>query len=132
MNAYNEKLEKNLLETLKEKEVAHRRLLRMEIVLSLFGLALFFPPILVAAFVEMAVWMKAVLIIAGFVPFLIAMFFALRIEQVAGYYECGCCHHKYIPTFKSVFFAMHTGRTRYMKCPVCKKRSWHKKRISMD
>lgn len=29
--------------------------------------------------------------------------------------------------FMSVYFAMHIGRTRYMKCPHCQKRSWQKK-----
>ena len=27
---------------------------------------------------------------------------------------------------------MHYGRTRYMKCPKCNKRSWNKKVISKD
>ena len=52
---------------------------------------------------------------------------ALKIEQTAGYYECQKCGHKYIPTFNSVMWAMHFGRTRYMKCPECNKRSWQKK-----
>ena len=50
------------------------------------------------------------------------MLYALKIEQVAGYYECNECHHKYIPTYLSVFLAMHMGRTRYMKCPECGKK----------
>ncbi|MCH5321791.1 MAG: DNA-binding protein, partial [Eubacterium sp.] len=65
-----------------------------------------------------------------FISFIIAMFFALKIEQTAGYYECNNCHYKYVPTYKSVFFAMHINRTRYMKCPKCKKRSWNKKVIT--
>ena len=58
------------------------------------------------------------------------MLFDLRIEQVAGYYECSNCHHKYIPTYKSVFLAQHMGRTRKMKCPECGKKNWHKKVVS--
>ena len=60
----------------------------------------------------------------------IMAFVALKIEQVAGYYECRKCHHKYVPTYSSVLWAMHMGRTRYMKCPECNERSWQKKVIS--
>ena len=78
-------------------------------------------------------WLRILLIIIGFVSFLVgATTYALKIEQVAGYYECAKCHHKYVPTFKSVFFAMHIGRTRFMKCPECNKKSWNKKVISKE
>ena len=43
------------------------------------------------------------------------------------YYECPNCNHKYIPTYKSVLFAMHVNRTRKMKCPKCGKKTWQKK-----
>ena len=56
--------------------------------------------------------------------------FTIRIEQTAGYYECQKCHHKYVPEYKSVFWAMHMGRTRYMKCPQCGQKSWNKKVLS--
>ena len=72
-------------------------------------------------------WLRVVLIIAGFVIFTVSMLYGLKIEQVAGYYECSECHHKYVPTYKSVNLAMHMGRTRRMKCPKCGKKSWQKK-----
>ena len=54
-------------------------------------------------------------------------FIAVGIEQKAGYYECQHCHHRYVPTYWKTNLAMHIGRTRYMKCPECGKRSWQKK-----
>ena len=48
------------------------------------------------------------------------------------YYECAECGHRYVPHYKNVFWAMHFGRTRYMKCPECGKRSWNKKVIRKD
>jgi DNA-directed RNA polymerase subunit RPC12/RpoP len=75
-------------------------------------------------------YLRIILIVFGFISFLIAMFFALGIEQKAGYYECMHCHNKYVPSYNSVLWAMHFGRTRYMKCPKCNKRSWQKKVIS--
>ena len=42
------------------------------------------------------------------------------------------CHHKYIPKYSSVLWAMHVNRTRYMKCPKCNQRSWQKKVITKE
>jgi len=64
--------------------------------------------------------------------FIIMIPFAIRIEQTAGYYECQKCHHKYIPKYSSVLWAMHVNRTRYMKCPKCNQRSWQKKVITKE
>lgn len=68
--------------------------------------------------------------IAGLVPFVVGVTYAIKIEQIAGYYECQHCKHKYVPTYAQVFFAMHSGRTRYMKCPACGQKSWQRKVIS--
>ena len=77
-------------------------------------------------------WVRVLLILIGFTQFAIAIPFAIRIEQTAGYYECNHCHHKYVPTFSSVLWSMHFGRTRYMKCPECGKKSWQRKVISKE
>jgi len=130
MNNYNEKAEQNLLEMKKQKEEADKRLLTMEIFIGVLSSLVLFVLIFVASFVEMQEWIRIVLIMVGFVPFIIGILFAIKIEQIAGYYECQKCHNKYIPTYKSVLFAMHINRTRYMKCPECNKRSWNKKVIS--
>jgi hypothetical protein len=87
---------------------------------------------LVAAYFEMQTWLRVCLIVSGFALGLVGIGFALRIEQTAGYYECRCCGHKYVPSYQSVLWAMHMGRTRYMKCPECKKYSWQKKVISKE
>ncbi len=130
MNNYNEKVEKNLLDMVKQKELADKRLLTMEIVIGILSSIILFALIFVASFVEMADWTRILLIIVGIVPFLVGMLYAIKIEQVAGYYECRKCHHKYIPTYKSTLFSMHVNRTRYMRCPKCNQKSWNKKVIS--
>ena len=130
MNKYNEKVEKNLLEIVKQKEESDKRLLTMEIVIGVLISIVFFALIFIASFVEMEDWLRIILIITGFIPFIIMIPFAIRIEQIAGYYECQKCHNKYIPTYSSVLWAMHINRTRYMKCPKCNQRSWQKKVIS--
>jgi len=130
MSNYNEKLEKNLISVVKEKEKADKQLLAMEIFIGVLVSVLLFSLVFVAAFLQMADWLRIALIAGGFTVFIIGVAFALRIEQTAGYYECAKCGHKHIPTFSSVLWSMHMGRTRYMKCPECGKKSWQKKVIS--
>ena len=132
MNNYDENLEKNLIKMVKEKEKADERLLSIEIVMGVVGVILCLALIFVACYVPMTDWLRIVLGSIGFVFIFVIAFCLLKIEQVAGYYECEHCHHKYVPTYQSVLWAMHINRTRYMKCPECRKWSWQKKVISKD
>ena len=130
MDNYNEKAEQNLLEMKKQKEDVDRLLLRLEIIIGVIVVAAFLVILGVAAYANMADDIRYIIIVAAAIPFFAVMFVLLGIEQKAGYYECAKCHHKYVPTYSSVFWAMHMGRTRYMKCPKCNKKSWQKKVIS--
>ena len=132
MDHYNKELEKNLLEMIKQKEQSDKRLLTLEIFVGVTATVTLFTLIFVAAFVQMADWLRFTLIGLGFVIFLAGCFCALRIEQVAGYYECKECGHRYVPTFKAVNMAMHMGRKRYMCCPKCHKKSWQKKVLNKE
>ena len=130
MENYNKELEKNLIEAVKQKQEADKRLLFMEFAIGIPAILLFFGLIMVAAYVPMKTWARVLIIVGAFILILVACFFAVRIEQVAGYYQCKHCKHKYVPTYKQVVFAPHYGRTRYMKCPKCKKFSYQKKVIN--
>ena len=121
------KLEENLMDMAKLKEESDKRLLTLEWVIGGLALIILFGSIAIASYFEMKDWLRIVIMASGFIVFFIAMFYALLIEQKAGYYECNNCHHKYVPTYKAVFFAPHMGRSRYMKCPKCNTRSYHKK-----
>ena len=130
MNNYDEKLEQNLIDMVKQKEETDKKLLRLEIVIGYLASITFFILIFVASFVEMEKWVRVLLIALGAASFVFGMFNCLKIEQTAGYYECAKCHHKYVPTYSKVLWSMHINRTRYMKCPKCNKKSWQKKVIS--
>ena len=129
---YNEKLEKQLLELAKQKQEADKRLLSIEVLTGCLTVGVLLGASLIASIVEMEEWLRVVIIFAGLVPLLIAIPFLLKIEQVAGYYECKECGHRYVPTYKAVNLAPHMGRTRKMRCPECGKKSWQKKVISKD
>lgn len=132
MENYNKELENNLIEMIKEKEKSDKRLLAIELVVGFFSIIILFIPIFVAAFFQMEDWLRVVILFSGFIPAIIGFSFALKIEQVAGYYECKECGHRYVPTYKAVNLAMHMGRTRYMKCPKCNKKSWQKKVLTKE
>lgn len=127
---YDKKLEQNLIEMVKQKELADKRLLRLEIIIGIPLAIIYFVLIFVASFVEMQNWLRILLLCVGIIPFIAYAFYAVRIEQVAGYYCCAKCGHKYVPKYTSVLFSLHVNRTRYMKCPKCNKYSWQKKVIS--
>ena len=132
VNNYNENSEKIILEMVKEKEKNDKLLLRCEILMGVVCISIMLALTAVASLVTMEESLRILLILIGLVPLLIATPFMLKIEQIAGYYECKECGHKYVPTYKAVNIAMHFGRTRYMKCPKCHKRSWQKKVVSKD
>lgn len=129
---YDKKLEENLIEAIREKEAADKRLLSIEIVVGVISIAFLLAMEVVSAYVQAADWVRIVLMVVGFIPIAIAFPFMLKIEQVAGYYECKKCGHRYVPSMKAINLAPHMGRTRHMKCPKCGEKSWQKKVISKE
>ena len=132
MENYNKEIEKHLLDMIKQKEQADKRLAAAEVFIGITATIVLFALVFVAAFVQMETWLKIALIVSGFILFLAGCFYALRLEQVAGYYMCKHCKHSYVPTYKAISMAMHMGRTRYMRCPQCGKKSWQKKVFHKD
>ena len=132
MENTNQELEKQLLEMVREKELRDKQLLRIEWVLGILSILILFVPIIFAAYMPLEDWQRIVLIFSGFIPAIVGFCFSMKIEQVAGYYECKLCGHKYVPTSKAMYMAPHMGRTRHMTCPACGKKSWQKKVINKD
>lgn len=127
VETYDKRAEENLLAMRREIEEKNRQMLRMEYWIAFPTVITVLVMVFVASFIEMPVWLRIVLIVFALVMIFTVAFIAVGIEQKAGYYECRHCHHRYVPTYWQVNLAMHTGRTRYMKCPECGKRSWQKK-----
>ena len=132
MNDYKEKYEQNLIKMKKDKEATDKHLLALEVLIGAICVAFMLVLVFVASYVQMDNWLRIVLVCVSFVPLVVALPYLIRIEQTAGYYHCEECGNRYVPTFKSVFFAQHIGRTRYMRCPRCGKKSWQKKVICKD
>ena len=131
MENYNKTMENKLIEMVKEKEQKDKQLLTLEWVIGILSCLVLSIPIIIGSHVPIEKdWVRNVIIFSGFIPAIVGLCFAIKIEQVAGYYECRICGHRYVPTYKAVNLSMHIGRTRKMKCPNCGKKSWQKKVIS--
>ncbi len=124
---YKSHAERNLAELKSKQEKSAKFMLTLEVVFGFLSSLAFMIMVFVASYSHMSTAARLILIIFGCVQFFIAIVFCLWIEKDAGFYECSNCHHRYIPTFKQVFFSTHFGRTRYMRCPKCNKKSWCKK-----
>jgi len=129
---YESKAEAKILELQKAKEKSDRRLLVSEVVFGSIITIFFLSVVLASAYAIKSlniIVVPVIVLCISVILFIFGLTFCLVIEQKAGYYLCEKCNHKHVPKFSQVLFAMHINRTRYMKCPHCKKRSWQKKVI---
>ena len=126
---YKTKAEENLVELAKQNTYKDRLLLRLEWVICMPAVIVMLALCCLASYLEMPTALRIVLIVVGFVYVIFVCAFAIKIEQKAGEYECRKCGHRYEPKYSAVLMAMHSGRTRFMKCPKCEKWSWQKKKV---
>ena len=80
----------------------------------------------IGKFIPKKVWRIAV-VFGICVIFFISCFCALKFEVNNGTYKCKNCNHEIVPSYSEAFWSIHIGTTRYLKCPKCNKKTWHKK-----
>lgn len=132
MENYNKIAEENLCKMRKRQEEDNKRLLTMEVVVGFMSSIAFIIMIFAAGFAVADIVWRSVLIGAAIIIFAVGLLFALWLEREVGYYECSKCKHRYVPSWLMHMWAMHIGRTRYMKCPECGKWSFSKKVLTKD
>ncbi len=129
MENNNQKNEQILLDMAKELEAKNKTIWASMWAIMIVSMIALFSGILIAAYLmPKGVW-QLVTIIAVCVVFLIPCLYALKLEVSVGAYKCKNCGYEIVPTYKEALGAMHTGTTRYLKCPKCEKRTWCKKII---
>ena len=79
MENYNKELEKRLLEMVKEKEKADKRLLKLEVVIGILSAIIGFAPIIFAAYAPLLEWQRVLIIFSGLIPALVGFSCVLRI-----------------------------------------------------
>lgn len=133
MEEYARASQEIILDFKKRDEEKTRFLLKVETSMGILVVISFATIVLLGAFLMnqnhllgTGLIVLSLVLLIGFIPL------AIRIEQSAGYYQCKECNYCYVPTYSQVFMAPHYGRTRYMKCPNCGKRSYQKKMITKE
>ena len=127
---YKNQAEENLVELKSQQEKSTKHLLNCEWVIIWLGMALLLGSCLIAAYVNMLDVWRFVIIGFGILNCVFAIVASMIIETKVGFYECAKCKHRYVPSYKQTVWSMHFGRTRFIKCPKCGKRSWNKKTIN--
>ena len=106
----------------------NKQLLALEWPLGLAGIIELLVLIVPAAYIiEENPIIAAIIIVTSIIVFIIIACVMLRLEQLAGYYKCKVCGTKYTHKYSTVLWGMHFGRTRYLPCKKCKKKTWQKK-----
>lgn len=127
MEEYQNKAEAHLVEIRKQEEAANGRLLKAENVIGTLCTLSFLLLVFTASLGVTELPWRIALILAGLAIFAFGIFYAVKLEWEAGYFECADCGYRYVPAFRSVVFALHIGRNRKMTCPHCGKKNYHKK-----
>ena len=84
MNNYNEKLEKNLIDMVKQKEQSDKKMLRLEIVIGYISSITFLILLFTASFAVENIVARIILFILAFLVLIVGVSFALKIETETG------------------------------------------------
>ena len=127
MENNNPKNEQLLLDMAKELEQRNKTIWTNMWVIMFVSMVAMFTGIFIAAFlIPEGVW-QVVAVLGIVVVFLLPCFYALKLEVSVGFYKCKKCGHEIVPTYSEALWAIHMGTTRFLKCPHCQMRTWHKK-----
>ena len=128
---YHKRAEENIMDLLKEKAEAKKKII-MSVIIALITLLTGFTLVFVSELVEMELWLRILLIVIGLTSILVGIALACVMDRDAGVYECQHCKERFVPTMKDYILATHVFGKRRLKCPHCGKRSYCKKRLSRE
>lgn len=128
---YIEKAEENIMDLLKEKAEAKKKIIICAVICFitlLAGVTL----VLVSGYLEMETWLRVLLIVIALVIIGSGIAVACVLDRDAGTFECPNCGKRFVPTMKAYVWGMHTFTRRRLKCPHCGKKSYCKKRLTKE
>jgi transcriptional regulator with XRE-family HTH domain/DNA-directed RNA polymerase subunit RPC12/RpoP len=121
--------EQLLLNMSKELEYKNKTIWTSMWVLMIVSMISLLAGLFIAAFLIPKGIFQLLTILGVCILFLAPCFYALKLEVSVGAYKCKKCGCEIVPSYKQALWAMHSGTTRYLKCPNCNQRSWCKKVI---
>ena len=127
MESKNKNQEQLLLDLTKEIEEKNKIIWTSRNIIIFFPMIYLFSGVFVAeSLILNEVW-HTVTILGICIVLFILCFYILKLEVSVGTYKCKKCSHEIVPSYFEALCAKHIGTTRYLKCPKCNKKSWHKK-----
>ena len=121
--------EQLLLSMSKELEYKNKTIWTSMWVIMIVSMISLLAGLFIAAFLIPEGIFQLLTILGVCILFLVPCFYALKLEVSVGAYKCKKCGCEIVPSYKQALWAMHSGTTRYLKCPNCNQRSWCKKAI---
>lgn len=129
---YSRKTEEKLLEIIREKQRTDSLLLFLA---TFFGLIIGIFAIFILLLSEPSVvasrLTSVILFVVGIVLF-VCGFVVTRAQQIAGYHRCLTCGHTYTPSFWGMCFSFGSWKKHNLRCPKCKKQTWHQSVFSKE
>lgn len=124
---YRRRAEENMMDLIREREENQRRFW-LTFVSGASALGLFVMLFVLIAYSD---WIsplaKAMLCAAGLVCFFGALVAVMEGERTIGWYKCGHCGEKFVPSFKQYLWGEHLWTKRRLRCPHCGQRGWCRK-----
>ncbi len=127
---YLNKAEENIMDLLKEKAEAKKKIIMGVIIVIVMTLLPAITLVILSASLQMEIWLRIVLCAIATIIIGFGIALACVLDREAGVYECPHCGEKFTPTMKAYVWGAHTFTKRRLKCPKCGKRSYCKKRLS--
>ena len=120
---YQKKAEENIINIMKDKKTERKKFILIN-TLAIVYCILFVGVFLLAGLLDVQDWVRIVLIGVGFVVLFVGIVMFCELDRQVGYFKCKNCHHKFEPTLTAYINGVHTIKKRYLKCPLCGKRTW--------
>lgn len=128
---YKQNAEENIMRLMNERKIA-KRSLWVGIVAMLSAMLPAFTLIYLAGLLEMEDWIRALMIVIGFVALIGGLIAAIALEVTSGAFECAKCGKRFMPTTAAYLWGVHTATRRWLKCPYCGKKSMAIRRFSLE
>ncbi len=123
---YKKKAEENMVDLVREAQESKKKIVLAALVavLALLGsVPLFF----IASYLDMAAWLRGLLIGVGALSLFLGIFIACILDNEAGAFECPECHKRFVPGTGAYIMGPHTIMKRKLRCPHCGAKKYCKK-----
>lgn len=107
-----------MVNLVKEAQESKKKIILSAMVAVLMLIAAI-PLIVLAGALEMALWLRILMIGIGVVVLVIGIVIACILDLDAGAFECPQCRERFVPDMKDYIMGAHTITKRRLKCPKC-------------